>query len=95
MDAWLILIIVLPVIFAIIGAIANSSKTNSFVALGDISGKPLSEIIAAVGNPNSISSHPQGSLYQWLGVNGGSSYHYAILVDHEQKAVCYTHQHVS
>ena len=95
MEFFLILIVMLPVVGLVVGALATSATKNSFVNLGDISGKPLDEIVAAVGPPNSISAHPDGSLYQWLGINGGSSYHYAILFDHEGKAIGYTHQHVS
>jgi hypothetical protein len=95
MDIFLIIIVLLPVVGLIVGAIAIGDKKNAFVALGDIRGKTLDDIVAAVGQPNSISAHPDGSLYQWLGVGGGSSYHYAILFDRDGKAVGYTHQHVS
>ncbi len=95
MEILLIIIILLPLVGLAIGAMAVSDKKSAFVALGDIRGKPLEEIVAAVGQPNSISAHPDGSLYQWLNVTGGSSYHYAILFDRDGKAVGYTHQHVS
>jgi hypothetical protein len=91
----LIVVVLLPLVGLAFGAMATSDKKNAFVRLGDIRGKPLDEIVAAVGPPNSISAHPDGSLYQWLAVHGGSSYHYAILFDRDRKAIGYTHQHVS
>lgn len=94
MDAWFLIILLLPLVGLVIGAIATSATKSAFVGLGDIRGKSLDEIVAAVGQPNSISAHPDGSLYQWLGVTGDSSYHYAILFDREGKAIGYTHQHV-
>jgi hypothetical protein len=95
MEILFAIIVLLPLVGLIFGAMATSDKKNAFIALGDIRGKPLADIVAAVGQPNSISAHAQGSLYQWLGVNSASSYHYAILFDHEGKAIGYTHQHVS
>nr|WP_313041462.1 hypothetical protein [Brevundimonas diminuta] len=92
---WMWIIIALPVIALIGGAMTNAMKTNAFAGMGDITGKTLDEIKSHVGEPSSISAAPDGTLYQWMGINGGSSYHYAILFDLEGKAVGYTHQHVS
>lgn len=65
---------------------------NKFVALGNIRGVPIEQIVKRVGRPNSISAMANGELYQWIktGVFGG--YHYAISVDSEGKAIGYTHQ---
>lgn len=91
---WMWLILAIPVIALIGGAMSTAMKVNNFVALGDISGKTLAEITAAVGQPNAISAAPEGqTLYQWQGVNGGSAYHYAILFNAEGHAVGYTHQY--
>jgi hypothetical protein len=94
MDAWMWLIIALPLIVLVGGAMSTAMKTSDFANLGDISGKSLSEITQVVGQPNSVSSVPDGTLYQWIGVNGGSSYHYAILFGPDGRAIGYTHQHV-
>ena len=95
MEILLVLIALLPLFGLTFSAMAASNNKNPFIALGNIRGKPLAEIVAAVGQPTSISAHPDGSLYQWLGVNGPSSYHYAILFDHEGRALGYAYQHVS
>ena len=39
---------------------------NKFVKLGNIKGKPISEIVKKVGKPNSISAMAGGQLYQWI-----------------------------
>lgn len=92
---WIWLLVAIPIIALIGGAISTSMKSNDFVSLGDISGKSLEDLTSVVGEPNSISAAPDGGkLYQWMGVNGSSAYHYAILFDAEGKAVGYTHQHV-
>jgi hypothetical protein len=95
MDIWLIVIVLIPLIAAIFGAIAVSGKKNAFVGLGNIRGKSIGEITAAVGPPNSISGQADGTLYQWIGTTSGGAYHYAILFDLEGRAIGYTHQHVS
>lgn len=93
---WLWILIAVPIIALIGGALSTGMKANAFTAMGNIQGKTLAEITSAVGQPNSISAAPDGgTLYQWMGVNGGSGYHYAILFDAEGKAVGFTHQHVS
>ena len=66
-----------------------------FAELGNIRGKPIEDIVAAVGPANSISSAADGMLYQWQKFSAAGGAHYAILVDSEGKAIGYTHQHVS
>lgn len=92
---WMWLIVAAPILMLVFGAFANASKTNAFASLGEIPGKTLADITGVVGQPTSASAVDNGTLYQWMGINGGSSYHYAILFDPEGKAVGFTHQHVS
>lgn len=92
---WMWFLLAIPIIAVIGGALSTGMKSNSFAAMGDITGKSLGDIKSAVGEPNSISAAADGgTLYQWIGVNGGSAYHYAILFDAEGRALGYTHQHV-
>ena len=92
---WMWFLLAIPVIALIGGALSTSMKSNDFAAMGDITGKSLDQLTRVVGQPNSISAAPDGgTLYQWMGINGGSAYHYAILFDADGKAVGYTHQHV-
>ena len=92
---WIWFLVAIPIIALIGGAISTGMKSNDFASMGDITGKTLEEIKRIVGEPNSVSAAPDGgTLYQWMGVNGSSGYHYAILFDAEGKAVGYTHQHV-
>jgi len=66
---------------------------NKFVKLGVITGMPIEQIIRKVGQPTSISSTGTGQLYQWMKTSAFfGSYHYAISVDAEGKAIGYTHQ---
>lgn len=61
--------------------------------LGNIRGTPIAEIVKRVGPPTSISSTVNGQLYQWIKTSAFfGSYHYAISVDAEGKAIGYTHQ---
>jgi hypothetical protein len=60
-----------------------------FFALGDLSGKTATEIIARVGAPTSRSSMANGqTLLQWQ----ATGYHMALLFDAEGKAVKITHE---
>lgn len=96
MDWWWWIVIAAFVIGPIIGgAIHTTHDTNKFASLGDIRGMPINEILERVGQPSSISTVPEGTLYQWQRITGSSGYHYAIMVDAENNAVGYTHQHVS
>lgn len=94
MDWWIIALVVVALIAlpAIGGAFQTADRTNSFADLGDISGMPIQQILDRVGDPTSISSVPDGQLYQWLQTAGASATHYAILVDTQGNAVGYTHQ---
>jgi len=66
---------------------------NKFVKLGNIRGVPISQIVAKVGRPNSISATADGQLYQWMKTSiFFGSYHYAISVDSAGNAIGYTHQ---
>lgn len=93
MDWWVWVVIAL-VAGPLIGGIFHTQQTaNAFQSLGDISGRPITEIIAIVGQPNSMSGGADGkTVYQWLQVVGGSSSHYAIVVDRDGKAEGYSHQ---
>lgn len=93
---WGIIVVVVLVVMVIAPAIGGAFHTtmhsNKFAELGDISGRPIEEIIAAVGRPTSIDGAVDGVLYQWMNATGFNQSHYAILVDQEGKAVGYTHQ---
>jgi len=66
---------------------------NKFVKIGNIQGKPITEIIKRVGKPNSISTAGNGMLYQWMRTSiFFGSYHYAISVDTNGNAIGYSHQ---
>ena len=66
---------------------------NKFVKLGNITGVPISQIIAKVGQPTTISSTADGELYQWMKTSFFfGSYHYAISVDMNGDAIGFTHQ---
>lgn len=93
---WMWFLLLVPVAAIIGGALSTGLKTSAFAKMGNIEGMSRDQVIRAVGEPNSVSAAAEGGLlYQWMGINGGSGYHYAILFDAEGKAVCYTHQHVS
>lgn len=93
MDWWWFLIIALVVAPVIGGIFHTQERVNAFQALGDIGGMPIEKIIAAVGQPNSVSAAANGNqLYQWVQQVGANATHYAILVDTEGKAIGFTHQ---
>lgn len=74
---WLLIAsLLVPVVFAIGAAASTSSVKTKFANLGVIAGKTRSEIYAAVGPPNSISSiGPGKEVLQWQ-VTG---YHIALI----------------
>jgi hypothetical protein len=82
-TAWLIIvgaIIIGGAITAGLASLGEATLPSSFVALGDMSYKTRSEIIAAVGQPNAISDVGMGvELLQWQ--NPG--YHIAIQFEGE------------
>lgn len=66
---------------------------NKFVKLGNIRGVPIDQIVRRVGAPSSISSIPDGQLYQWIKASAFfGSYHYAISVGADGNAIGFTHQ---
>lgn len=67
---------------------------KQFVRLGNVRGKPIAEIVAAVGKPTSISATAGGQLYQWIKTGMFGGYHYAISFDGDGLAIGYTHQFV-
>lgn len=95
MDWWVWLVIAL-VAGPLIGGVFHTQQTvNAFQSLGDIRGRPITEIIGVVGQPNSMSGTPDGkTVYQWIQIVGGSSSHHAIVVDAEGKAEGFSHQSV-
>ena len=86
-------IILIGLLAWVVAAANVSGRANAFVKMGDVQGKTLAEIVAAVGSPTSVSAVGDGTqLYQWMKVTQAGSYHYALLfID----GVClgYTHQH--
>jgi len=95
-------ILVVLAIGAIVGVFAVRANRRgrplprNFVAMGNITGKPVDEIVKVVGPPSSISTVAGGMLYQWMSTRGGlirgHGSHYAILFDKNMKAIHYTHQ---
>lgn len=83
-------------VFAVRANNRGKPLPRNFVAMGNITGKPVDEIVKVVGPPNSISIVAGGMLYQWIsnraGFVRGHGSHYAILFDKDMKAVHYTHQ---
>jgi hypothetical protein len=74
---------------------ARGSVPARLAALGTLYGRPLSEITGLIGLPNSVSSHPGGTLRQWTKVTAyGGSYHYALRFDRYELCTGITHQSV-
>jgi hypothetical protein len=71
------------VIFGIISALVKAPGNRlqqQFVSLGQLPGKTKAEIIAAVGQPSSMSATADGKvLLQWI----STGYHIALLFDGE------------
>lgn len=65
---------------------------KKFVAMGNIGGWPIENVIKRVGPPSSISAMAGGQLYQWMKTGAFGGFHYAISVDSEGKVIGYTHQ---
>lgn len=85
---------VVLMIMAVIAMFSNADKLNRFKQLGDIAGMPFDDVVAQVGPPNSVSAMADGTLYQWMNLAEGASYHFAILFDQDNRAVGFTHQHI-
>lgn len=73
----------------------GQSMAKKMQGLGNIMGRPLDEITAAIGPPNSVSATvtPDGgkTLRQWM----ASGYHVAMLFDADDKCMGITHEHLS
>ena len=61
---------------------------RAFVRLGDLRGKPRSEIVSAVGAPNSVSAIPNGTLLQWI----KPGYHIAVMFDEDDVCIGISHE---
>lgn len=95
MEWWLILLVLLPLLVPVLaGAVSKNAQVSRFTSLGDIAGRRMSEIIAIVGPPSSVSPSEEGKLYQWLAVNSAGHTHYAILADRQDRAIGFSHQSV-
>lgn len=92
MEFFLILIIAAPLLGLLIKGLATTpsqSLNQKFVSLGDMTGKNANEIIAIVGEPNSVSStiDAEGKtvwVYQWIQV----AYHIVLLFDENKRFIC-------
>lgn len=72
--------IVLYVIIKTIVRLPGTTLRNNFISLGILTGKTKAEIINIVGQPNAISSLPEGKiLLQWL----ASGYHISLIFNGE------------
>lgn len=83
-----------------IGAVAASLNLNDvkskFANLGVLAGRSKSEIIAAVGAPNSVSAMADGkTLLQWQHISQAGGYHIALLFDANEVCEGVTHEHAS
>ena len=89
-----VILVVIPLIVGLASVVMRNTTRDAFVNLGTITGMPMRDIVATVGPPSSISTVAGGTLYQWIQVGQGTHVHYAILADHEDRALHYTHQSV-
>lgn len=66
---------------------------RSFHRLGNMAGKPISEVAAAAGPWSSRSSLAGGMwLYQWQAVSSGGGYHIGLLVGADGKVIKVSHE---
>ncbi len=91
---WVIVAIVAFVVApAIGGAFYSNQRAAHFASMGDVAGKPISEIVQAVGKPNAVTASKDGNTaYQWLDRVGHSMTHHVIMVDPSGKALWYSHK---
>ena len=75
MDGYFLVILLLPIIAVIAWSLQASSLQSKFLRMGALLGRTRNEIIAAVGQPNSVSSiGPNQTLLQWQ----TTGYHIAL-----------------
>lgn len=85
----MIAIVALPLLWAVGAAMSATSVQKKFADLGTLTGKTKAEILAVVGQPNSVSSVGDGkTLLQWQ----ATGYHIALMFTGE---ICdgVTHEH--
>ena len=75
MDGYFLVILLLPIIAAIGWSLQAASLQSKFSRMGTLRGRTRNEIIAAAGQPNSVSSiGPNQTLMQWQ----TTGYHIAL-----------------
>ena len=68
---------------------AGNSLQSKFQKLGNLKGRPQSQIVAAVGPPNSISARAEGGqTLQWL----KPGYHIVLIFDADEICQGVTHE---
>jgi hypothetical protein len=68
---------------------AGSSLNKKFAAMGNMQGMTLSQIVARVGSPNSITQFPDGEkLCQW----SGSGFAVGLMFDSNDVCIRLAHQ---
>jgi hypothetical protein len=74
---WMMLLVIgLPVLFAFAAAMQSQGLQSKFANLGVLKGRTKAEIVAAVGEPNSVSALAHGQqILQWT-IPG---YHIALI----------------
>jgi hypothetical protein len=85
------------VVVGLIGAAVAGSQIGSlqqkFASLGDLPGKSRTEIINAVGPPQSVSALGDGkTLLQWQMINQAGGYHVALMFDENDLCEGVTHE---
>lgn len=88
MNFFIIISLVLAIIIPMISLLRSHSLRNNFKKLGNMTGLKKGEIIKQVGQPNSISTMPDGILLQWQ----ADGYHIAIAFDHNDNFIGITHE---
>ena len=88
---------VVLIVVCVVWAVSQIGPTNlkiRFAQAGALSGRSKADIIAAVGNPTSVSGAPNGgSVLQWINTSAGGAYHVALLFDANGVCVGVTHEH--
>lgn len=91
---WFLLVTLAVLAVGGVAAMFNLHGLKSkFANLGTLSGRTKAEIIAAVGQPSSVSSTGDGkTLLQWQHVSEAGGYHIALLFDAHDICEGVTHE---
>ena len=94
---WAVLIpLAIGAIVAMSAGVQLNDTKSKFAKLGTIAGKTRAEIIAAVGQPNSVSGIGSGkTLLQWQHTSQAGAYHIALRFDENDICEGVTHEYSS